>query len=108
MLTYIWSIYWLSTYVMLIMMLNFIIAIMGQKYEEITSAREQVKLLQMTDMIEESLVHRTYELKYNPCYWVFDRFVPDKNIGFAVIFSKKREDVVDEFQGVTNTIKKQL
>ena len=88
MVTYIYAIYWLSTYVMLIMMLNFIIAIMGQKYEEIRSTESQVKIIQMTEMIEEALVHKTYEGRGKK---------DNTNKGFAIIFSKKIDEVVDEF-----------
>ena len=42
MMSQIWTIYWISNYVMLVMMLNFIIAIMSQKYEEIRSEEKRI------------------------------------------------------------------
>ena len=63
MMAYIWIVYYVSMYMMLIMMLNFLIAIMSDVYAKITEETEVIKMKQLREMLPEALIYKSKENK---------------------------------------------
>ena len=93
---YIWLVYYLAIYIMLIMLLNFLIAIMGAKYEEVMAKEDIVAYQTLAAMNVEAMVFYAH---YN------DLTTPS---GIATIFAKEGEDVSNEYQSITSTIKRAM
>jgi len=83
---------------MLIMMLNFLIAMMGAKYEEIVANTEIFKMVQLKEMLPEAFVYKSKQITNKM----------EDRVGILIIFAKKEDVEVDTFECVTAEIKKYL
>ena len=93
MLLYIWIIYYFAVYLMVLMLLNFLIAIMTGKYDEIKENAEFVRDQQIIEVMEEYLIHKQHLQ------------TKDDNVGIVIIFGKKQENVDDEFKSLSVALK---
>jgi hypothetical protein len=55
-----WFFYWTGVYITSIMLLNFVIAMMGNVYEKATENHKYIIIQQWTGMIEEALINKQY------------------------------------------------
>jgi len=81
---------------MLIMLLNFLIAIMGAKYEEVMAKEDIVAYQTLAAINVEAMVYYAY---YNDL---------TTSSGIVTIFAKEGEDVSNEYQSITSTIKRAM
>ena len=81
---------------MLIMLLNFLIAIMGAKYEEVKAKEDVITYQTLAAMNAEAMV-----------FYDFYKDVTTSS-AIAAIFAKEGEDVSNEYQSITSTIKRAM
>jgi len=78
------------------MLLNFLIAIMGAKYEEVMAKEDIVAYQTLAAINVEAMVYYAY---YNDL---------TTSSGIVTIFAKEGEDVSNEYQSITSTIKRAM
>ena len=94
MIIIIWSVWIFHQFMILIMLLNFLIAIISQSYEDVMSKSQIFKYKTRVDLNLE-------------CLRIIDFFVKLESFDTLLIISQNDEDIEDEqqWQGVVNTIK---